>query len=724
MLTKSGAKLLDFGLAKTATAAVEMHAATMQKPLTQEGTILGTFQYMAPEQLEGAEADARTDIFALGTVLYEMATGRRAFDGRTKTSLIAAIVGGQPAPLREAQPLAPSALDHVISNCLEKDPERRWQSAYDVATELEWAASTTTDTAVPRRTRWYWPAAAALLALAAIAATTMYLRQRARDTGRASFSIMPPAGHTLVEAQISPDGKQISLLTSAESGEHVLWIRDVGTIAPKQVIRSATLTRGFWSPDSRSLAFFEGNRLMKIAAGDERPEVVARIDGYGYSAAWSTHGDILFTPAFGRALYRVPASGGEPVAVTKLDPARRESLHGNACWLADGRHFLYLARTIAEETNEIRAGSVDGGVKKLVAKADALVGLARGHLLLVRNGAIYAQPFDEKKLAVSGEPRRIIDDAAYYEDSAAAFATVSNDGTLVYTPASNDIVRWQLGWYDDAGHLLQKVYADTSINHMRLAHDDSKLALTKFDPRKGADDLYVYDIARGVSTRVTSGPAHAGSPVWSHDRSRVYFHSDRVGMYDVFAQGEDGSSPAEMVWKSSEDKWPTDVSPDGTQLLVQVYSAKTQADLWLVPLSGGAPRRWIASEGNDTIGSFSPDGKWVVFVSDRTGRLETYIAAFPQGRTLRVSTEGGDGAEWDHDGSRVLFAREDGMLFATPVKVNGTNAEIGTPVALFNLPAGVRTWARSRTSKRFLLRTMIDPRETVRVAYYVQGALD
>jgi eukaryotic-like serine/threonine-protein kinase len=480
----------------------------------------------------------------------------------------------------------------------------------------------------------------------------------------------------------------------------------------------------FWSPDSRSLAFFQDGRLMKMTPGDARPEQIARVNGYGVAAAWNRNGTILFTPSWGEGLYRVAASGGEPVPVTKLDTRRRESLHSSPAWLADGERFLYLVRTIADEMNEIHAGSLDGKVKKLVARADALVGIYRRHVLFVRNGAIYAQRFDDGRLVLTGEPHRIVDDVAYYESAAATPAGVADDGALVYPPSSNEIARYQLAWYDDQGHVLQKVLEDTSISFVRVSPDETKLAMSKYDPRKGATNIHVHDVARGVSNQLTSGLADATQAVWSPDGSRVFYSSDRDGLYDIYVQSDDGAAPAQPVWKGVQDKWVTDISPDGSVLLVCLYSPKTERDLWIVPLNGGAPRPWITGAGIDDGAVFSPDGKWVTYVSNRSGRYEVYVAAFPEGRSFRVSTDGGFGPDWSHDGSRVIFASPDNTLYAAPVRTNGKTAEIGKAVTLFQMPPTMYAWIRSKTADRFLCRTVVDPHETVRVLHYVKGWAD
>jgi len=723
MITKSGAKLLDFGLAKASASAVAGDAPTIQKDLTQEGTILGTFQYMAPEQLEGADADVRTDIFALGAVLYEMTTGQRAFDGKTRTSLIAAIVAGQPAPVRTMQPLAPSSLDHVISTCLEKDPEKRWQSARDVANELKWIGEGSSAEAASVAQSRMWPIAAAVLAVLALASSAMWLRERAKPVTPIAFSMLPPPGEVfLTPPVIAPNGKVVAFATR-DANVQTLWLRRIGEIAAVKLVTGERFTDLFWSPDSKSIAYFGLGTLMRVSLDGGQPEVITRFDGYGVSGTWSRSGEILFAPRFADGLYRVPASGGDAVPVTKLDAHARETLHGYPRFLGDADHFLYLRRTIAEAPNEIYAGSLSAHVQKPVVKADALAGIWRGWLLFVRNGALYAQRFDEKKLAVTGEAQKIVDEIDYSEDSATAYVSLADDGAIVYPPSTNVLVNQEFGWYDDSGKLLQKAFEQKGAGGLALSPDESKIAMLVPDIRKGANDVYVRDLGRGISTRVTGGLSSHTTAIWSPDGQRLFFGSDRDGMYDVYSASDDGVSAAQVIWKGGDDKRPLAVSPDGTTLLASLYSAKTKNDIWAVPLNGGAPRPFIVTDGTDDNSLFSPDGKWIVYTSDRSGRLETYICAFPDGRSYQVSTDGGVGAEWNYDGSRVIFANGP-TLYSADVKRDGKVATVGKPVVLFAMPKTMNGWWRSKTANRFLLRSIVDPRETIGVANYVKGWSD
>ncbi len=717
MITKSGAKLLDFGLAKSAVIEINPDGATQQKPLTREGTILGTFQYMAPEQLEGTEADARTDIFAFGAVLYEMVTGKRAFAGKTKTSLIAAIVGGEPPPITALQPLAPTSLEHVITKCLKKDPDDRWQSAHDLGEELKWAG-TATDSVASRPVRWFWPALA-LLTIVALAATGLLLRERSRTPEAFSFAIMPPRGYSIIEPAISPDGRAVVFTATDRSGDRSLWIRHNDAVDPVRLTEKSAGSKPakpFWSADGKWIGFFDNKKLMKISANGGRPEIISSDAGYGVGASWSRSGTILIARRFNEGLFRVPASGGEPVKVTDLDTAHRETLHGWPQFLDDGDHFLFLRRTISEQKNEIHAGSVSQSLNKLLLKADALVGVSLGHLLFVRDGAIYAQPFDQKKLELSGEPRKVVDDVVYSEEWSHSWSTVSANGAMAHLPASNETATVEVGWYDRNGRLIEKLFNATSLRSATPSPDERKLALLKFDPRKGAYDVYARDLARGVETRLTGGLSNNQWANWSPSGDRVFFSSDRDGMYDIYSVPDDGASAPSTISKTSDDKNVSGLSPDGRFLLMDRDGGKPWNDVWVLPMTGGGPPRLlVATDGTDGGARFSPDGKAIVYSSDVSGRLEVYVRPFPDGRSTQVSTEGGAGPEWSADGKSVVFESPSRQLVSVPI---GAGLQPGMPLVLFRRPETMFSWSLGTRSDRILGCSLANPSEAISVVHY------
>jgi serine/threonine protein kinase/Tol biopolymer transport system component len=692
MLTKSGVKLLDFGLAKLSLSSPSSggialgNDATQQKPLTEQGAILGTFQYMAPEQLEGAPADARTDIFAAGAILYEMATGRRAFQGATKASLIASIIQLDPPPMSEVQPLTPRALERVVRACLEKDPADRFQTAHDLGLELKWTAesSSISEPVNVRRARKTLPwAAAAVFAVAAIASGALLWREKSKPSQPYRLAIVPERGYTIIAATISPDASMLALIQrDKRSGDGSLWVRRIDD-GSERLLAKGDLVAPFWSPDSRWIGYrFLPDQVMRVSPEGGQPELMLRTTVQS-TPAWGSDGTLLFCPTWGKGLFRVSVNGGEPVAVTKLDLSRRESVHTLPTFLPGHRRFLYTVHTIAEKRNEIWGGSLDATTTTRVVVADALVGYNRPWLLFVRDGAAYAQRFDDKSMLVSGEATRVVDNVTFQETEATAAATLSDNGALVY--GAFEGIRMRLQEYDRNGGIVATLWEDDNLSDAILSRDGSTLLVVKFDQTKGAADIHSVDLARKVSTRVTTGLAGHAAPIPSADGQSVAFYSDRTGLFDIFIQSLDGATPARAVWQGGRDKFLYDWSPDGTTLLVGSFTPETRMDLWAVPATGGTPRPFVATENNETDAQFSPDGKWVSYVVSSGKDYELYVRPYPTGRAVRVSTDGGGRASWRPDGRELLWPSR-GRIFTAAIDTSGATPQIAAPKELFRMP--------------------------------------
>jgi serine/threonine protein kinase/Tol biopolymer transport system component len=701
MLTKGGVKLLDFGLAKLTAAASTSGAATMglgateQKPLTEQGTILGTFQYMAPEQLEGQQADARTDIFALGAILYEMATGRRAFQGTTKASLIAAIIDRDPPPMTESQPLTPPALERIVRACLAKDPDERLQTAHDVALQLRWIAESSTAieaVTVRRRAKLTPWIAAAVLGLATIVTSAMLWREKTKPPQPYSLTILAPRGYDLAGGALSPDGKSMAIVaTQRQTGERSLWLRRLDDGSERQLAKTAQNL--FWSPDGQWIGYYNNNRLMRVRVEGGQPETICRTSLQG-QPTWGEDGTILFSRGFGHGLWRVPATGGDPVVVTKLDSARSESVHTTPRFLPGDRRFLYLSHTTAEKRNEIWAGSMDGEKATRVVVADALAGYSEPYLVFVRDGAAYAQRFDAGKLRVEGEAQRIADDVAFYETEAAAAVSLSPAGAFAY--ARFPSARTRLNVHERNGALASVLWEDLDIGSPSLSRDETTLIVSRFDKAKGANDVYAVDLQRKVATRITTGLAAYNSPLLSPDGQTVAFHSDRGGMFDIYAQALDGSTQPAVVWKDEKDKFMLGWHPDGRHLIVGRYTTETRADLWVVPLQPGQkPWPYLVTESVEGQASFSPDGKWVAYIVSSGADDDVYVRPFPKGRAIRVSTDGGGYPSWRADGLELAWASK-GRIMSVAVDLSARPPRIGQPQELFRLP---RIWSAPRFTK-------------------------
>ena len=702
MLTKSGAKLLDFGLAKAADAAHSQHPAlstqhsqTQQKPITEQGTVLGTFQYMSPEQVEGQPADARSDIFALGAVLYEMATGQRAFDGKSRASLIAAILDHEPPPIPVVRPLAPMALDRVVRACLRKVPDDRVQTAHDLMLQLTWVRESTS---IGEGVAAVKPRRRVNVLAAILAATTLlfaglyaYDRWNAPKKELAAFSILSPPGVILGESiALSPDGKAIAFAAGRINVRDTIWVRRFSDPEPHELAGTSGAQWPIWSPDAQWIAFFASGKLRRVNVATGSIHDICD-GGYGVGAAWSRDGDILFAPQFGDGLYRVPATGGEPVRVTTLDKTRKEFVHGWPNFLPDGQHYVALVRTIPEERNQIFAGSLAGGAPKRLMKADSVAGFANGRLLYVIDNILYGQPFDLKSLEITGTPVEIARRVAYSENWAMAAVSVAGD-TLAYQPLV--MPRADIRVYDRRGSVVKTLLSEEAVYAPRFSPDGKQLLIAKSDPKKGAADLWILDLERDLRTKITSGLSNNRDGVWSPDGSKVAFISDRAGLYDIYAHAVGESADPEPVWVSERDKQHLSWLPDGRLVTMMDAPKATGGDLYFVERGKQTPL--LAAPAYETEPAASPDGKWIAFASYRQTREFTDVCLISAagGRVTQVSSRGGTGAAWSPDGSELFFITPDSTLMAATVR-NG----VPSPARpLFQLPRTITSeWPFSVT---------------------------
>ncbi len=530
MLTKSGVKLLDFGLAKFQAAArgdalsgVSRLATQAQasQPLTERGTVLGTFQYMAPEQLEGGEADSRSDIFAFGAVLYEMATGRKAFSGKSQASLIGSILRDDPPSVNEVAPMTPPALNRVIKTCLAKDPEDRFQTAHDVKLQLQWIAEGGSQAGLPApvaarrksRERLAWSVAAAAIVAAALLGAG-YLRRAPAKATPIRFEIPTPEGVSLIDApKISPDGKILAFNASDSSGRPRIWVRPLSALTAQPLAGTEGATRPFWSPDSRFLGFFAEGKLKKIEISGGPPQKICDYPT-GSDGTWSPAGVILFDGRTGDPIQRVSAEGGTPTVAVKADASRKETMVAWPEFLPDGRHFLYEAQGQKAEDHMYRIGSLDSKDTRALAPAQSLVTYAPpGHLLFVRESTLVAQPFDAKAMKTTGEPVPLAEHVGTIATGLARFSA-SRNGVLAYRTGDSGS---RLLWFDRDGKELSAVGDPGDYTDTMLSPAGDRLAYVTNDARGGKADIWIRDLARGASSRFTFDPAEDVEPLWSPD---------------------------------------------------------------------------------------------------------------------------------------------------------------------------------------------------------------
>jgi eukaryotic-like serine/threonine-protein kinase len=579
MLTRTGARLLDFGLAKpSGPAALPAGGATVTAPLTAEGTLVGTFHYMAPEQAEGREADERSDIFALGAVLYEMATGRRAFDGSSPASVIAAVLEREPPPIASLQPLAPAALDDLVRGCLAKDPDERWQSAHDVRVQLLAIARRPSGespplTGVPSRRRWL---AAALLVLPLVALAALLGRWSAAPAAMPAqavrASILPPPAHsfTPLDFAVSPDGRRLAYVATAASGVATLWVQSLEASQPVQVAGTDGASSPFWSPDSRWVAFLSGARLYKVEPGAGVVQPVADASPLSRGGAWGPDGTILLSLAVYGPLFRVPADGGVPEEATQVPSDLAGEAHRFPQFLADGRRFLYVASWTNQQRGGVYLASLDGGEPRLISsEIRSRVVLAGDQALYVRDGILFAQPFDHRRGEMTGAPRAIIRnevsvDHWRFGDVA---LTASSTGVLIYQSPQTYTSR--LVWYDRQGNELG-IVGGPNLWSPALSPDGRYVAAALDRAGNGQQNIWVHDTQRGISTQVTTEGTDSGVQ-WSPDSTQIAYSSLRASN-GLFIRPADGSGREQLLVESQAHLLLNDYAPDGSGLLFMDFS--------------------------------------------------------------------------------------------------------------------------------------------------------
>jgi serine/threonine protein kinase len=681
MITKSGAKLLDFGLARTSPLQIRHDEETQQKPLTEEGTVLGTFQYMAPEQLEGDTADARTDIFALGVVLYEMATGKRAFDGRTKTSLIAAIVQSDPPPIRTVQPLTPPALEHVVEKCFAKQPDDRWQSVHDVGEELKWIGEAGSQAGVvaplmarrQSRERLLW-AAALLVALGAALVPIL----RRPEVPRIAMALTAPP-HVPVtsfdSAVLSPDGNSVVLVVSTDRGSS-LWFRNVADAEPRPLSHTDGASMPFWSPDSRNVGFYADGKLKRLAVAGGPPRTICDAEASS-GGTWNRDDVIVFTPFYLGPLYRVSANGGAPVAITKLD--KREEAHRWPVFLPDGEHVLFLGDAARTEDHHLKIAALhDRGVKELMQGVTNALYAEPGYLLYTRAGSLLAQPFDAKAQTLSGEPQVLAEQLVERTDGHDHIYEFSvANGRLTYRSASSNR---QMAWVDRKGMVIETIGEPRRIGPLQLAPDRRHIAFSQIDADGRGEDIWLMDLTRNVITRLTFDPESDVGPIWSPDGKKIAFMSMRSGLGDLYVADVVNPSNVHRAASAVRGLFPTSWSPDG-QFILMDYSENGGYDIWSYSTKTGKAELYLASKFDELGAVVSPDGAWVAYESTESGRSELYVERFPTHESRRqISTAGGQFPIWRPDGKELFYEARSGQLMSVDMTNDASN-----PAPLFQV---------------------------------------
>jgi eukaryotic-like serine/threonine-protein kinase len=719
MLTRSGVKLLDFGLAKmVAGPALPAEATSLPTegvpgaPLTEQGTVMGTFQYMAPEQLEGGDADARSDIFALGAVLYEMATAHKAFTGRSRVSLIGSILKDEPPAISSIAPMTPPALDRLVQTCLAKDPDDRIQTAHDVNLQLKWIAEGGSQAGVAapvvasrrRRDRVSWATVGGLAGLLLGAAVVWAVARRVSGTQPVTRLAVPiPVGDSFVmdhysSVAISPDGRRVVYVGRRED-KRQLFLRALDAAEVTPIAGTEGAYSPFFSPDGRWVGFWAEGKIKKVALSGGESVVVCEcggLDGF-LGADWGHDDTIVLSRGWAQGLERVPASGGTPQSVTKVSAKGADRGHLWPEILPGNKAVLFTIFTGGSlEDFQIAAVSLATGEKKVLIKGGTFGRYAAsGHLLYLRGGTLFAVPFDPGRLEVTGAAFPVAEGVFENTNGGGGYA-VSRDGTMLY--AAGGLVQTQasLLWVDRHGTATPATKFKRPFQDPSISPDGKRIAVLV---AAETYDIWVLDLDRDSLTRLSFGKDDV-FPIWSPDGKRIVYASSKPGVYNLYARAADGSGSDEPLTFEQDPSVPRSFSPDG-KLLVFNKARGEAGEIWIYPLEkGSSPRPFLQGPYLYSGGWLSPDGRWLAYQSNESGKWEVYVAAFPgPGGKWQISTDGGESALWGPSGKEIFYAHDKKVMHAAVTTTPTFSAS--RPEVLFE--GGYDGWTIAPDGDRFLM---------------------
>ena len=709
ILTPGGVKVLDFGLAKIAH---PVEGGAQSDTITAEKTILGTVQYMSPEQAQGKEADARSDIFSFGLVFYEMICGKRAFTGSSTISIIAAILE------REAPVLEPEGLNRIVQACLQKDPANRFQSARDLRLALDWSVTgiaTAGPVVASGRRAWLPWAVAGTLAILLVSVGFAAFRGTSQPATPLHFQIESPRNSRLL-LNLSPDGRSIAFIADGR-----LWIHSLETGESRDLTVPAAGVP-FWSPDGRFVGFPSEGKLRKIDAAGGPPQTVMNrgersVWGGG---AWNQHGDILIGDRL-EGLFRVPASGGTPVPVVTLKAVKNSNSVFCPAFLPDGKHFLYVLGSTEEGRSAIYIGSIDAKPEEQSttplldsnsqpAYAPAWDG-GGGHVIFVRGGLLMAQPFDDKRLTLTGEARAITAKAISPRLAGAIYVPFSASATNILAFPHGGAVERQLLWYRRDGRLSGTGGEPGLFGYFSISPDGSRIVVSRNNGTADASNIWLLESSTGrMAARFTSGPWIDNVPVWSPDGRQIVFSSNRDGVYDLYRKSVFEGGNGEVLLRSKENKYASSWSSDGRYLFYTAIHPQTKSDIWVLPLAGARiPVPFLVTQASEGEARLSPDGRWVAYQSDETGHNEIYLrsvrfnsegTAVEAGPSVPVSTGAGTNPRWRGDSRELVYRGGDGLLVSVEISV-GPTVRVGESKRL-EIPAG-DSWDYTPDGKQVLV---------------------
>jgi Tol biopolymer transport system component len=663
---------------------------------TESGLILGTAAYMSPEQARGKAVDGRADVWAFGCVLYEMLVGRKAFGGETATDVLAAIVSREPDWGLLPQG-TPTSVRRLLRRCLAKDPRLRLHHMADARIELAEAPSVTEAGAragaAPGGQRWTTLLPWALALGLAGALGVVYVRSPSSVPGSTWSHILAPEQTTFAyfagPVAISHDGSTLAFVATTSDGQDVVWVRPLGALTARSLPETEGASYPFWSGDDGSLGFFAGGKLKTVET--QGGPIVTICDAPGpRGGTWNKDGVILFATVWS-GIQRVASSGGVPAPITKVDTSRGELSHRWPYFLPDGIHFAYLAAnfvTGSKETASIYVGSLDSPETRLLLPARSNAAFAAGHVLFVRDRTLMAQAFDEKRLAVRGQPFPVAAQVQFDELTWRGVFACARSGALVYQ-GGNTGDNSRLALFDRAGREMRTIGSSGDLNNHRLSPDGKRVAVGVFESSVANYNLWTYDLNRGKEVRLTFGPNRNSFPVWAPDGSRIVFTSNRTGPWDIFERRSDGTGSEEALLRSEANKYPSDWSADGRFIVFSSTSREgpSRTEEWILPRFGdGKPYPILRGDFSAGEGRFSPDGRWLAYSSDESGRAEVYVTSFPVGSSKwQVSVAGGSSPKWRHDGRELYYLAADSVLMAAEVDPRGSAFQRGALRSLFRV---------------------------------------
>ena len=702
LVAKTGVKLLDFGLAKFAHPAPLAGApddATLTMALTGKNEIVGTLQYMSPEQLKGQEADSRSDLFSFGCVLYEMLSGRRAFGGASAAATIGAIMHSEPPPLESIGPL-----QKVISRCLAKDPENRFQTARDLRAAILWAVEAEPPSRTVRANRSRWMAAA-LVPIAGLAWLWMS-KAPPVATPLIRFQVPMPGESSLrhIRLALSPDGQYLAFISANQNRRRQIFLRRLDSSASKPLRNTEGAYTMVWSADSRSLAFSDNGPLRRVDIDGGNLRTLTESSGAYSSNTWSGDGTILFKlPGGGGPLQQIPARGGATSSATTMKADQSEISHVNPSFLPDNRHFIFQSLN-AYGMSSIEMASLGSADRKRVMESNNPAVSVTGpdgetYLAYQRDKSLMLQAVDWRSGAIQGEPVAIVDNLGEIPESIPF--SFSKTGALAYSSSSTSLRR--LVWYDRAGKQLDELATNGSELGPALSPDGRRLAVMRSEG-SGTRDVWVADLSRKTWRRISFGEKAAINPVWSPDGKKIAYTVGASTGSAILEKDSEGTGEEREIGKATP--WPQDWSPDGRQILYVDYATRI---LMAMPAEGGGkPIALTSKKASYYPASYSPDGKYVTYTSGESGRLEVYVMALPpaQGKWL-VSTDGGGMSAWRGDGKELFYLSEDLKMMAVDIKLN-PQFEAGPPRPLFqtgvtSLIDGRNHYVVTRDGQKFLI---------------------